>query len=383
MLHGKIILGIDNICEIFILCDCRCGHCKSLAPEYAKAAKALVDAPVKLGKVDATVNNQLAKSFEIKGFPTLKYFKNGKPSDYNGGRTEGEIVSWLSKKIGPAVKTINDEEALLKFQESHEAFALGVFDSLDSESAKKYAAAASADDSNAYAITTDAGVKAKLGTSADIVVVLKSFDDLRADLPLTETVTEEGITEFVSANSVPLIQVFSPESSKKIFGSKVQKHMLFFTKHGSDHHEAIVSTYRAAAAQFQGKVLFVNVPTTENKIMDFFDLTEDSVPATILADLGAESGLKKYSFDQEHTTDAIVTFLNSYFAGDLKPSLKSEDVQADDTTGPVVVLRGKSFADLVLNNDKNVFVEFYAPWCGHCKKLGKSLLYPLSLFSFF
>jgi len=125
------------------------------------------------------------------------------------------------------------------------------------------------------------------------------------------------------------------------------------------------------------------VPTTENKIMDFFDLTEDSVPATILADLGAESGLKKYSFDQEHTTDAIVTFLNSYFAGDLKPSLKSEDVQADDTTGPVVVLRGKSFADLVLNNDKNVFVEFYAPWCGHCKKLGKSLLYPLSLSSFF
>jgi len=346
-----------------------CGHCKSLAPEYAKAAKALADAPVKLAKVDATANNQLAKSFEIKGFPTLKYFKNGKPSDYNGGRTESEIVAWLSKKIGPAVTVIKDEEALLKFQEAHEAFALGIFDAADSESAKKFASVASADDSHAFAVTTDAGVREKLGTSGDAVVVLKSFDDLRSDLALTDATTEDEIVEFVSANTVPLIQIFTPESSKKIFGSKIQKHLLFFTKHGSSHHEPILSTYRAAAAQFKGKVLFVNVPTSEKKILEFFDLTEDNVPATILADLGAESGIKKYIFSGEHNTDAVVEYLTSFFAGKLLPTLKSEDAEPEDTTGDVVVLRGKTFADLVLNNDKDVFVEFYAPWCGHCKKL--------------
>lgn len=326
---------------------------------------------MKLAKVDATVNNELAKNFEIRGFPTLKYFKNGKPSDYNGGRTEGEIVSWLSKKIGPAVATISDEAGLLKFQESRDAFALGAFDSADSESAKKFTSAASADDSHVYAITTDAGVKAKLGVTADTVVVLKSFDDLRADLPLTDDVSEDAITEFVAGNSVPLVQVFSPESSKKIFSSKIQKHLLFFTKHGSDHHEPVVSAYRAAAAQFKGQALFVNVPTSEKKILEFFDLTEETVPATILADLGSESGIKKYVFGGEHTTDGVVEFLNSFFDGKLKPSLKSEEVQADDATGDVVVLRGKSFADIVLNNDNDVFVEFYAPWCGHCKKLGK------------
>merc|ERR1712002_916189 len=83
-----------------------CGHCKSLAPEYAKAAKELksADPAVPLGKVDATAQTEVAGKHDISGYPTLKLFRDGKPEDYDGPRDAQGIVEYVKEKSDPNYK---------------------------------------------------------------------------------------------------------------------------------------------------------------------------------------------------------------------------------------------------------------------------------------
>ncbi|XP_038052123.1 protein disulfide-isomerase A6 homolog [Patiria miniata] len=106
-----------------------CGHCKNLAPEWAKAATQL-KGKFKLGALDSTVHTVKASAFGVRGYPTIKYFPAGKKTmsdaeEFNGGRTASDIVSWASSKVAeamppPEVVEITEEQVLKNACESHQ-----------------------------------------------------------------------------------------------------------------------------------------------------------------------------------------------------------------------------------------------------------------------
>ncbi len=81
-----------------------CGHCKNLAPDYAKLAATFKDSPssVLIAKVDADAHKELATKFEVKGFPTIKWFPKGSltPEDYEGGRSPAEMIDFVNAQTG-------------------------------------------------------------------------------------------------------------------------------------------------------------------------------------------------------------------------------------------------------------------------------------------
>jgi len=65
-------------------------------------------------------------------------------------------------------------------------------------------------------------------------------------------------------------------------------------------------------------------------------------------------------YEGGRSIDELVTFINN------KVGLNARVKKAPSA---VVDLDSSNFDSIALNTDKDVLVEFYAPWCGHCKNL--------------
>merc|ERR1739838_83125 len=377
--EGVLVLTVDNFQEAldaneYVLVEFYapwCGHCKALAPEYAKAAGILAekDSPIKLGKLDATEEGAIAEKFEVRGYPTLKFFKNGKAMEYGGGRTADTIVSWVEKKTGPPAKTLASLEEAKAFVDGKSVAIIGFFKDETTDAAKGFLAAAGMMDDFQFGITGDDAIAAEYGVEGEAVVLLKDFDDGKA--VLSEGITEESVGVFISSESLPLVVDFNHETAQKIFSGEIKSHLLVFSSAKADSHADTLAMLKEIATENKGKMLFVTINTDEEdhkRILEFFGITDSELPTFRAIKLGEDMAKFKPEDDSLATAN-VKSFVADFLEGKLKQHLMSEEIPEDwDATG-VKVLVGKNFHEVAMNPEKNVLVEFYAPWCGHCKQL--------------
>ncbi|PWA98374.1 PDI-like 1-3 [Artemisia annua] len=355
-----------------------CGHCKVLAPEYAAAATELKvkgeeeekeKEKVVLAKVDAQEESELAERYEVQGFPTVLWFVDGVHKPYLGPRTKEAIVTWIKKKTGPAVYNVTSVEDAEKILASEDKLVLAYLDSLVGSESEELAAASRLDDDVSFYQTVDAKVAKLFHIDSDVklpaLVLLKKDAEKvsRHDGPFEKS----AIKEFVFANKLPLVTTFSKESATMIFESPIKKQVLLFaTSKGSTK---VIQTFEDAAKLFKGKLIFVYVEMDNEDVgkpvADYFGITGDA--AQIIGYTGNDDG-KKFVFDKDLTLENLKAFGEGFYSDTLKPFYKSDPIP-EDNDGDVKIVVGNNFDDIVLDESKDVLLEIYAPWCGHCQAL--------------
>jgi thioredoxin domain-containing protein 5 len=66
-----------------------------LQPVWEEVATAM-KGKTNIAKVDVTANRALGTRFDIKGFPTIKFFSQGKIYDYSGRRTKEAFIDFVN-----------------------------------------------------------------------------------------------------------------------------------------------------------------------------------------------------------------------------------------------------------------------------------------------
>jgi len=342
-----------------------CGHCKKLAPEWEKAAT-LLKGQATLVKVDATVEADLGQQFGVRGYPTIKVFNGGVVSDYEGGRTAEAIVQWVQKRLSPPVELLDSAEAIQEFKLKN-AVAIILYTASNTDDA--FVAFESQAKTLRDDYTFGAVFNANLydGNAKGSIVLYKQFDEGSAAFT-GDIADQKALAQFASLESFQLVAEIGADNYKKYIERAIPILWLFVDPAAQEETSAAKTVLSAIAAAYKGKLSFVYLDGTKYpQMVQKYGHSSKVYPVLAIDNLDA----KYYAFKDSDpiTKDLLSAFVDKFVAGTLERTIKSEPVPDPETVDGLTTIVGSRFEEIVMKSNKDVLVEFYAPWCGHCKSL--------------
>jgi protein disulfide-isomerase A1 len=343
-----------------------CGHCKALAPEYEEAATLLKEKNIQLIKVDCTEESDLCKTHGVEGYPTLKVFRGlDNVTPYTGQRKAAGITSYMVKQSLPAVSPLA-QDTLEDFKTADHVVMVAYYDASDKASADVFSSIAEElRDSFLFGSINDADIAKAEGVEFPSIVLYKSFDEGK-NIHSTGSFEAEAIKDFAKVAAVPLVGEVGPETYSAYMSAGIPLAYIFAET--QEERDTLGAALKPIAEKYKGKINFATIDAASfGAHAGNLNLKTDQFPSFAIQETVKN---QKFPFDQdsEITHDAILKFVDDFHAGKIEPSIKSEPIP-ETQEGPVTVVVAKSYNDIVLDADKDVLIEFYAPWCGHCKAL--------------
>jgi len=274
----------------------------------------------------------------------------------------------MIKQSLPAVSQVTAAN-LSEFQNADKIVAIAYLASeTDAPAAEFSATAQKHRDSYLFGLATDAEAIAAAGVTPPAVVVYRSFDEHKTEYPYpVPAATVKDVEEWIQELSIPLLGEVNGDTYA-LYATSGKPLAYLFVDPTDENSQGHIESLKPVASLYRGKVNFVWIDAT--KFSDHakaLNLVEPKWPSFVIQDLEKQL---KYPYDQDKAIEpeSISTMAADYVAGKLLPKLKSQPIPETQTES-VFTLVGQQFEEVVFDDSKDVFIEFYATWCGHCKRL--------------
>lgn len=366
-----------------------CGYCKQLAPEFSKAADILNEThpKIKLAQIDCTVEEDLCQKHNIKGYPTLKVMRGAyqQPSDYDGPRDAEGIVEYMVRQARPPVVSVTDYTEFIQSGEvERKPYFVQVF---PTAAHKKYAAQnetfseiafVEREKQSFYSIEDDSiiaqlkkVVKGEIAADKPTYLIVHP-EDLSDARIYTGEFSKEDLTEWASNAKVPYFGDINRDTYMVYMGSSLPLGYYFYNS--GEQRAAVEKFFADQGKKHLGKINFVGLDASQfGRHAEILNMNPDIVPLFAIQD---NSNGRKYGIDQTAnpegpSTETIEAFVESFLAGEVEPIIKSEPLPTEEeiASREVVKLVSHNYDEILNDTTKDIFVKYYAPWCGHCKKL--------------
>lgn len=365
-----------------------CGYCKQLAPQFSKAADSLNEThpKIKLAQIDCTVEEQLCQQHGIKGYPTLKVMRGPfqQPEDYEGPRDADGIVDYMIQQSLPPVRQVTDVAEFVKEGDAEKKpYMVQILP------AKAKSGAAQNETYNDIAVAKrltmafyslegekaiaefDKLVSADLsGPDATYLVIHPGeLDDVRV---FEGDFEKEALIDFAANAMVPYFGDINRDTYMVYMSSSLPLGYYF---HNTPEERAEFAEFFAELGKkYKGKINFVGLDATQfGRHAEILNMNPEIVPMFAIQDNsnGRKYGIDQVLHPQGPSQDTVAAFIESFLEGDVDPIVKSEPLPTEEEVAAQAVrkLVAHNYDEVLGDLSKDIFIKYYAPWCGHCKKL--------------